>query len=191
MIFNVLPRRRRGLRATPSTGNRRRRLLSEKLESRNLLAAHFNLQILHASDLEGGVEAIENAPNFAAIVDSFENDPLYTAQFDGSILLSAGDNYIPGPFFSAAGDRAAFRDDGLFNDTYNDLFGRTDYNGLREGSGRPPLPDRRRVAEPHGILHGERRRRRLQKGRHGDRAGCARGKGAGARAKARRQPGDR
>ncbi|NJO00535.1 MAG: CHRD domain-containing protein, partial [Bacteroidia bacterium] len=32
----------------------------------------FTLQVLHASDLEGGVEAIESAPNFAAIVDTLE-----------------------------------------------------------------------------------------------------------------------
>jgi 2',3'-cyclic-nucleotide 2'-phosphodiesterase (5'-nucleotidase family) len=33
--------------------------------------AQFELQILHASDLEGGVEAIDIAPNFAALVGLF------------------------------------------------------------------------------------------------------------------------
>ncbi|MEL7282409.1 MAG: choice-of-anchor I family protein, partial [Pseudomonadota bacterium] len=63
---------------------------------------NVTLQILHASDLEGGLDAIENAPNFAAVVDQLEQD----AADDGipSILLSAGDNYIPGPFFNAGGD---------------------------------------------------------------------------------------
>jgi 2',3'-cyclic-nucleotide 2'-phosphodiesterase / 3'-nucleotidase / 5'-nucleotidase len=63
------------------------------------------LQLLHASDLEGGVEAIENAPNFAAIADYF--DDRYP-----TLVISAGDNYIPGPFFNAAGDgslRETFR----------------------------------------------------------------------------------
>ena len=57
------------------------------------------LQLLHASDLEGGVEALENAPNFAAIADYF--DDRYP-----TLVVSAGDNYIPGPFFNAAGDDA-------------------------------------------------------------------------------------
>ena len=63
----------------------------------------FKLQILHASDLEGGVDAITNAPNFAAIVDELEGR---TSDFDASVLISSGDNYIPGPFFSASGDRS-------------------------------------------------------------------------------------
>lgn len=58
----------------------------------------YTLQLLHANDLEGGVVALENAPNFAAIVDSLEDTHANT------ILLSAGDNYIPGPFFSTAAD---------------------------------------------------------------------------------------
>ena len=95
-------------------------------------ADNFSLQVLHASDLEGGVEALDRATNFAAIVDALEDNP----DVDGSLTLSAGDNYIPGPFFSASADRAAFRDSGLFNDIYNELFGVTDYAGLREEGGR-------------------------------------------------------
>ncbi len=89
----------------------------------------FTLQILHASDLEGGVDALDRAPNFAAIVDALEDQ-------ENTIILSAGDNYIPGPFFNAAGDRATFRDGGIFNDTYNTLFNTTEYDSLREGGGR-------------------------------------------------------
>jgi 2',3'-cyclic-nucleotide 2'-phosphodiesterase (5'-nucleotidase family) len=92
----------------------------------------FELQILHASDLEGGVAAIDRAPNFAAIVDKLED----RSGIDASITLSAGDNFIPGPFFSAAGDQLAFRNSGLFNSVYNDLFGTTAYSSLREGGGR-------------------------------------------------------
>jgi alkaline phosphatase len=64
--------------------------------------AQTQLQLLHASDLEGSVNAIENIPNFAAVVQGLEANA--AAAGIPSILLSAGDNYIPGPFFSAAGD---------------------------------------------------------------------------------------
>jgi 2',3'-cyclic-nucleotide 2'-phosphodiesterase/3'-nucleotidase/5'-nucleotidase len=64
--------------------------------------AQTRIQILHASDLEGGVAAIGDAPRFAAVVQGLENDA--AAANVPSLLLSAGDNYIPGPFFSAAGD---------------------------------------------------------------------------------------
>jgi 2',3'-cyclic-nucleotide 2'-phosphodiesterase (5'-nucleotidase family) len=73
----------------------------------------YSLQILHASDLEGGVEAIDNAPNFAAVVDFLEDE------VENSITLSSGDNVIPGPFFNAAG----LIDDQVYNDFYNELFG--------------------------------------------------------------------
>ena len=73
--------------------------------------------ILHASDLEGGLDALNRAANFGAIVESLE------AEEANTIILSAGDNYIPGPFFNAAGDRSAFRDSGLFNNIYNDPHG--------------------------------------------------------------------
>ena len=64
--------------------------------------AQTRVQILHASDLEGGVDAVADAPNFAAVVEALEADAAVGAI--PSLLLSAGDNYIPGPFFSAAGD---------------------------------------------------------------------------------------
>ncbi len=94
----------------------------------------FTLQILHASDLEGGVEAIGRAANFAAIVDLLEDT------HENSITLSAGDNYLSGPFFSASDDQDIFRDQGVFNDFYNELFGleapEEFYESLREGGGR-------------------------------------------------------
>ncbi len=88
------------------------------------------LQILHASDLEGGVDAITAAPNFAAVVEGLEAE---AAQSDiPSILLSAGDNYLPGPFFNAAGDRS-LRDD--FQAFYSEFYGVT-LDNVREGVGR-------------------------------------------------------
>jgi len=68
----------------------------------SVASAQTRVQILHASDLEGGVTAIGDAPRFAAVVEGLEQDA--AAANVPSILLSAGDNYIPGPFFSAAGD---------------------------------------------------------------------------------------
>jgi 2',3'-cyclic-nucleotide 2'-phosphodiesterase (5'-nucleotidase family) len=58
----------------------------------------FTLQVLHASDFEGAVEAVQDAPRFAAIVDQLEESYVNT------IKLSSGDNYIPGPFLSSGGD---------------------------------------------------------------------------------------
>ncbi len=62
------------------------------------MPGNFLLQVLHASDLEGGVDAIEDAPAFAAIVDHLEDE------YANTIVVSSGDNYIPGPFLSAANE---------------------------------------------------------------------------------------
>lgn len=90
----------------------------------------YTLQILHASDLEGGVDAIDSAANFAAIVDKFEDD------YDNSITLSAGDNYIPGPFFGAAGDRSLREP---LQEFYQELFDEAGLTNVREGVGRVDL----------------------------------------------------
>jgi len=89
----------------------------------------FTLQLLHASDLEGGVEAIANAPNFAALVDDLEEE------FENTAVISAGDNYIPGPFFSAAGNSALAE---VFQATYEDFYDLPAgaLSGLEEGVGR-------------------------------------------------------
>jgi 2',3'-cyclic-nucleotide 2'-phosphodiesterase (5'-nucleotidase family) len=68
------------------------------------LEATFTLQILHASDFEGGVEATQRAKNFAAIVDALEGEVA------NSITLSSGDNFIPGAF-TAAGTDPSVRDE--------------------------------------------------------------------------------
>ena len=74
---------------------------------------NFKLQLLHASDLEGGVDAIDNAPNFAAVVDKLEG------RVDNTLTLSGGDNFIPGPFFNAA----LFADSHPLNNAANQTFG--------------------------------------------------------------------
>jgi len=71
--------------------------------------SRFKLQLLHASDLEAGIDAIGNADRsdvgnaarFSALVSYFEDE--YP---QSTLLLSSGDNYIPGPVFSAGGDDA-------------------------------------------------------------------------------------
>ena len=96
--------------------------------------ASVKLQILHASDLEGGVGAIADAPNFAAIVEALEKS---AAALDGgipSILLSAGDNYIPGPFFSAAADSKGLR--AVLRQTQQAYFREPGLVNIREGVGR-------------------------------------------------------
>jgi 2',3'-cyclic-nucleotide 2'-phosphodiesterase / 3'-nucleotidase / 5'-nucleotidase len=77
----------------------RRRLFLEPLEDRRVMAV-YTLQILHASDAEAGLAAIDDAPRFAALVDLLEDT------HPNSILLSGGDNFLPGPFFNASGDPA-------------------------------------------------------------------------------------
>ncbi len=87
----------------------------------------YTLQILHASDLEGGVDAIDSAANFAAIVDQLEDE------FENTITLSAGDNYIPGPFFGAAGDRSLRTP---LQEFYQEYFDEAGLTNVREDVGR-------------------------------------------------------
>ncbi|MCX7933583.1 MAG: choice-of-anchor I family protein [Rhodovarius sp.] len=60
--------------------------------------ATYTLQILHGSDFEAGLLATGRADRFAAIVDALED------LLPNSITLSAGDNFIPGPFGAAGTD---------------------------------------------------------------------------------------
>ncbi|MDA0372727.1 MAG: bifunctional metallophosphatase/5'-nucleotidase [Planctomycetota bacterium] len=89
-----------------------------------LATGQTRVQLLHASDLEGGVEAITDAPNFAAVVEALEADAVSLGL--SSVLLSSGDNYIPGPFFNAAAD-------GSLRSVFRSVLGNPD---AREGEGR-------------------------------------------------------
>ena len=63
-------------------------------------APPFTLQLLHAADMDGTTGALTNVENFSAILDGFRR------QFpDNTLVLSSGDNYIPGPRYYAAADR--------------------------------------------------------------------------------------
>ena len=61
----------------------------------------FTLQLLHASDMDGSTGALQNVENFSAILSGFR-DQLP----DNTLVLSSGDNYIPGPRYYAAADAA-------------------------------------------------------------------------------------
>ncbi|MCH4904384.1 hypothetical protein GSN00_08305, partial [Cylindrospermopsis raciborskii CHAB3438] len=54
---------------------------------------NFTLQVLHGSDFEGGIPAVTDAIGFSAVVNKLKNDPKYKTN---TLILSSGDNYIPG-----------------------------------------------------------------------------------------------
>ena len=60
----------------------------------------FTLQILHTADADGnGNDALENVARFSGLLkDAFRDYPNQT------IILSSGDNYIPGPRFNASAE---------------------------------------------------------------------------------------
>lgn len=59
-------------------------------------AKGFELQLLHASDMEGGNGDIRNAPNFVAVVEKLER------LHENSLFIMSGDLVKPGPYFSAS-----------------------------------------------------------------------------------------
>ena len=59
----------------------------------------FTLQLLHAADQEAGIAALDDAPRFAAVLDALRTNGFGS---DGTLTLSSGDAYIPGPFFSGS-----------------------------------------------------------------------------------------
>jgi len=72
----------------------------------------LNLQILHASDFEAGIPALDDAVGFSRVLNALRAEiPTNT------LTLSSGDNYIPGPFFTASADPVA---------PYNGVKGRAD-----------------------------------------------------------------
>lgn len=75
----------------------------------------FTLQLLHASDFEGGVPAAGTSPlasdavRFSAVLNRLRtsSDGAYgvdSTTLANTLTLSSGDNYIPGPFFNASSD---------------------------------------------------------------------------------------
>ncbi len=67
------------------------------------------LQILHASDFEAGIPAIDDSIRFSAILNYLRTSTTgpFAAPADAlanTLTLSSGDNYLPGPFFNASSD---------------------------------------------------------------------------------------
>ena len=93
----------------------------------------YTLQILHASDWEGGLLATQRAANFAAIVDRLEDTT------PNSITLSTGDGWIPSPFFIAGADpQMAATYNGVYNQLYG-LSGAGAYTRLTASPGRADI----------------------------------------------------
>ena len=61
------------------------------------------LQLLHASDQEAGLGAIDDAPRFSAVINALRDD------YDTTLTLMSGDLYISGPFFSTTTGQADIR----------------------------------------------------------------------------------
>ncbi|HEY7803839.1 MAG TPA: hypothetical protein VIC30_05330, partial [Orrella sp.] len=60
------------------------------------MAENFVLQLLHHADFEGNTNALEDAPRLAALFDHF--DDTYVGN---TLKLSAGDNWIPSPWYNS------------------------------------------------------------------------------------------
>ncbi len=65
----------------------------------------FTLQLLHVADQEAGVAALEDAPNFSAVLNALKNEDANgdgNPDYPNTLLLASGDTYIPSPFFFAS-----------------------------------------------------------------------------------------
>ena len=86
------------------------------------------VQILHASDFEASVDAVQDAPRFAAIVDTLENT------YANTLTLSSGDNILPSPFSNSGEDPSLVTP---LKNTYISYYGGPfSFNDLRAGIGR-------------------------------------------------------
>ncbi len=66
--------------------------------------AAYTLQLLHYADIDGNEEtALSSVDEFSALVNAFSNDAKYSAS---TLVLSSGDNIIPGQRFYAAEQKA-------------------------------------------------------------------------------------
>ena len=67
--------------------------------------ADFTLELLHFADQEAGVPALQDAPNFSAVLEALKLQDLGNDGIaDDTLILSSGDAIIPGLFFSASED---------------------------------------------------------------------------------------
>lgn len=67
----------------------------------------FIIQLLHFADIDGNeTAALDSVDAFSALVEAFRKDPTYGSR---TIIVSSGDNMIPGPRYFAA-EQGAVRD---------------------------------------------------------------------------------
>ena len=67
--------------------------------------ADFTLQLFHAADQEAAVPALDDAPRFSAVLNALQSQDIDGDGVEGfanTLVLSSGDAYIPGLFFSAS-----------------------------------------------------------------------------------------
>lgn len=67
----------------------------------------YTLQLLHFADVDGAPGAIEEVDRFSALVNAFR------AEQENTLLVSSGDNVIPGPRYFAAADSALVEELGV------------------------------------------------------------------------------
>jgi hypothetical protein len=89
----------------------------------------FQMQVLHASDMESGIDAPIDAPNFAAVLDTLEGT------YANTVKLASGDCYIPSPFLSAGEDPSMQTP---LRNTANSYYSGTT-SGLRAAIGRTDI----------------------------------------------------
>ena len=95
------------------------------------IGVRTTIQILHASDFEASVDAVQDAPRFAAIVDTLEHT------YPNTFILSSGDNMIPSPFSSSGEDPSMVN---LYKSTYTQYYSSNFANNdLRSGIGRADI----------------------------------------------------
>ncbi len=67
--------------------------------------AEFTLQLLHVTDQEGAAPALIDAPNLSAVLNALEDD------FENTLILSSGDLWLPGLFYSASAEVYGFENE--------------------------------------------------------------------------------
>lgn len=66
-------------------------------------ASDFTLELFHFADQEGGIPALDDAPNFSAVLNALKaQDVGLDGVEDNTLVLSSGDAIIPGVFFDAS-----------------------------------------------------------------------------------------
>ncbi len=66
-------------------------------------ASDFTLELFHFADQEAGIPALEDAPNFSAVLNALKaQDVGLDGVEDNTLILSSGDAIIPGVFFDAS-----------------------------------------------------------------------------------------